>query len=105
MSVMPDGSTGPGSPFAQAPNATLNIDGMAIDCAGNIYGAVIGTGNIITLSPAGAQVGALVSVSTAVVTNIAFGGQDHKTSLRHHPGKQRQPGLFTVPGWIPGMPY
>jgi gluconolactonase len=103
--VMSDGSTGPGSPFAQAPNATLNIDGMAIDCAGNIYGAVVGTGNIIILSPAGAQVGALVSVSTAVVTNIAFGGQDHKTLYVTTQGSSGSQGLFTVPGSIPGMPY
>ncbi len=104
--VMPDGSTGPGSPFAQAPNATLNVDGMAIDCAGNIYGAIVGTGNILVLSPAGAQLGALVSVSTvAIVTNVAFGGDDHKTLYVTTQGSSGNQGLFTVPGSIPGMPY
>ena len=105
--VMPDGSTGPGSAFALAPNAMLNIDGMAIDCAGNLYGAVIGTANVVVLSPTGAQIGALFSVPTTSgwVTNLAFGGDDHKTLYITTQGSSGSQGLYTVAASIPGMPY
>jgi gluconolactonase len=105
--VMPDGSTGPGSAFALAPNAMLNIDGMAIDCAGNLYGAVIGTANVVVLSPTGAQIGALFSVPTTSgwVTNLAFGGDDHKTLYITTQGSSGNQGLYTVAASIPGMPY
>ncbi len=105
--VMPDGSTGPGSAFALAPNATLNVDGMALDCAGNLYGAVIGTANVLVLGPTGAQVGALLSVPTASgwVTNVAFGGDDHKTLYITTQGSSGNQGLYKVPLSVPGMPY
>jgi gluconolactonase len=106
-SVMADGSTGPGSPFAASPNATLNVDGMALDCAGNLYGAIVGGGNVVIFSPSGAQIGSLVSVTTtgAVVTNVAFGGSDHKTLYVTTQGSSGNQGLFKVPVSIPGMPY
>jgi len=104
--VMPDGSTGPGSTFALSPNAMVNVDGMAIDCAGNIYGTVIGGATIIVLSPTGAQVGALLNVNTpGNVTNLAFGGADHKTLYVSTQGSSGNQGLYTVPVSIPGMPY
>jgi gluconolactonase len=104
--VLTDGSTGPGTVFPQSPNMSLNVDGMAIDCAGNLYGAVIGTGNVVVLSPSGAQVGTLLTVTNmANVTNVAFGGSDHKTLYVTAQGSSGHQGLFQVRLSIPGMPY
>jgi gluconolactonase len=104
--VMADGSTGPGAVFPQSPNANLNVDGMAIDCAGNLYGAVIGTGNVVVLSPTGAQIGSLLAVtSMANLTNVAFGGPDHKTLYVTTQGSSGHQGLFQIILSIPGMPY
>src|SRR5207302_5369309 len=101
-----DGSTGPGSSFAQAPNMNLNVDGMAVDCAGNVYGAVVGSGNVVILSPTGAQVGSPIQVtSTGNVTNVAFGGSDRKTLYITAQGSSGHQGLFQIAWSIPGMPY
>lgn len=103
--VMADGSTGPGIGFGLSPNTMINVDGMGIDCAGNIYGAVVNTGNVVVLSPSGAQI-ALINVTTTTdVTNVAFGGADHKTLYVSAQGSGGNQGLFTVPVSIPGMPY
>jgi gluconolactonase len=102
--VMPDGSTGP---RPATPFSTLNIDGMAIDCAGNIYGAQIGTGNVVVLDPLGTPVaGSPIVVSgVASVTNTAFGGSDHKTLYISAQGQMGQQGLFQVVLGVPGLPY
>ncbi len=105
--VMADGSTGPGAVFAQSPNASLNIDGMVADCAGNLYGTVIGTGNVVVLSPTGAQIGSMFAVTTGsgVVTNVAFGGSDRKTLYVTTQGSSGTQALYKVALSIPGMPY
>jgi gluconolactonase len=69
-----DGSVmGSGSAFvAQTKNDT--VDGMCVDCAGNVYA---GTANGVEVySPAGAYLG---TVPTGEASNCTFGGADRKT--------------------------
>ena len=87
---------------------------MTIDCAGNLYGAVITSGSgasVIVLSPAGAQIGLLAVPGVFSATNVAFGGADHKTLYITAQGSgvaqqgQQAQGLFQVTLNVPGMPY
>ncbi|HZU85765.1 MAG TPA: SMP-30/gluconolactonase/LRE family protein, partial [Polyangiaceae bacterium] len=90
--VNADGSTGP---RPSTPFSTMNIDGMVIDCAGNLYGAVIGGGTVQVWSPSGATLGTLTVSGVSSVTNVAFGGADHKTlyiTAQGSGGGQQPPG-------------
>ena len=102
--VMTDGSVGAGSLL----NGSLNSfsgDGMAIDCAGDLYIAAVSTTNVMVVSPTGTLIGMISLPTTAfqAVTNVAFGGADHKTLYITGLGNNK--GLFQVPMSIPGMPY
>jgi gluconolactonase len=104
--IMSDGSTGahPATPFT-----TMNLDGMAMDCAGNLYGAVINSGGTVAVfSPSGTEIdnGLLKVTGVAAVTNVAFGGPDHKTLYITAQGNGSQAqGVFQVDLNFPGMPY
>jgi gluconolactonase len=101
--VMADGSTGTRS---STPFSSTNIDGMTLDCAGNLYGAVINSGNIAVFSPTGTQLGMISVAGTSAVTNVAFGGADHKTLYITAQGSGSSGrGLFQVQLAFPGMPY
>lgn len=102
--VMADGSTGP-RPSTQFSN--INIDGMTIDCAGNLYGAQIGSGNVVVFGSTGTPITGSPITVTGVpsVTNVAFGGADHKTLYITAQGSSGQQGLFYVTLNVPGMPY
>jgi len=101
--VMTDGSVGAGTLVT----SSLNGDGMAIDCAGDLYVASIDSPNIVVLSPSGTQIGEISVPSGSVqgVTNVAFGGADHKTLYITALGTGPLKGLFQVSMSIPGMPY
>lgn len=101
--VMADGSVG----ASTLVTSSINGDGMAIDCAGDLYVASINSSNIIVLGPTGTQLG-MISVpagSVQSVTNAAFGGPDHKTLYITALGSGMQKALFQVTLTIPGMPY
>ncbi len=102
--VMADGSTGaePATPLI-----ATNIDGMVIDCAGNIYAAEVGSGNIRVYSPEGTELAGSPIVVTGVssVTNTAFGGADQKTLFISAQGSGGEQGLFQVALNVPGRPY
>jgi gluconolactonase len=67
-----DGSVGSGDVFVTAQNQT--VDGMAVDCAGNLYA---GTANgVEVFSPSGEPLGI---VPTGESSNATFGGSDRKT--------------------------
>jgi gluconolactonase len=55
----------------------LNSDGMAVDCAGNLY--LAGSGQINVISPSAQALGSIVGLTAGSVTNSAFGGEDRKT--------------------------
>lgn len=103
-------------------------DGMAIDCAGNLYVTRATQHDIIVVSSANTKVAQMTIPGAGQLTNIAFGGEDHKTlyvtsmglstfggghvgpggtgaggaSGNTNPGR----GVFKLPGMpIPGMPY
>jgi gluconolactonase len=111
--VMSDGSTGarPATPFS-----TLDIDGMVLDCAGNVYGAVISNGaasSVVVLSPTGTMIGTVAVPGGSSASNVAFGGTDHKTlyiTAQGSGGGQQPPaaqgqGVFKITLAIPGRPY
>ena len=110
--VAADGTVGSGSPFAQG--VVSSGDGMAIDCAGNLYVAVPNSGNVVVISPAGTSLGNIVVTGVYGVTNAAFGGADHKTLYITAQGQGAASpsgvggsaqGLFKVAMPLPGMPY
>lgn len=69
--VMPDGSTSGGAVFASTPGA----DGMAVDCAGNLYVTV--TTGIAVISPNGIALG---NIDTPLKpSNATFGGPSRTT--------------------------
>lgn len=78
------------------PTTFLNVgsDGMAVDCAGNLY--ITGNG-VQIFDPAGAPIG---SLDTPGAANVAFGGPERRTLF-----VTAQSNLFTVEMAIPGMPY
>lgn len=100
-SVQPDGSLGEGTPFAA--DVLRSTDGMAVDCAGNLYAASNQT--LFVVNPEGAELFRLAFPSVQSVTNVAFGGADHKTVYVTSLGTGTRVGLFRLSGEIPGMPY
>jgi gluconolactonase len=99
--VAADGSVGSGAVFAPS----INGDGISIDCAGNLYVAAIGTGNVLVLDPSGAQIGQITVTGVQAVTMAAFGGTDRKTLYIAALGTGSQKGLFQVPVNVPGVSY
>ena len=87
----------------------LNVatDGMGEDCAGNLYVAVVNSTNIVVVDPTGKPVtGSPIQVTgPSSVTNVAFGGADHKTLYITGQGSSGQQGVFKVTLNFPGMPY
>ncbi|HVY27324.1 MAG TPA: SMP-30/gluconolactonase/LRE family protein [Polyangiaceae bacterium] len=96
--VMADGSLGAGSDFVAGGNA----DGMVIDCADNLYTASNG---VTVYSSAGTKLGAITVPELGQVTNVAFGGADHKTLYISGQGSGMQKGLFKAQMNVPGFPY
>lgn len=98
--VMPDGTLGTGTRFAQGVQSS---DGMAVDCAGNLYTTAGQTVTIV--SAAGTEIGSISVAGVQQVTNVAFGGPDQKTLFITALGSGERSGLFKVASEIPGMPY
>jgi gluconolactonase len=97
--VMADGSVGTGTTFVQGGSS----DGMAVDCADNVYTT---KGQTVTVyDSSGASIGTLNMTGLQEVTNVAFGGADHKTLYVTGQGGMNQKGLFKVPMNVPGFPY
>ncbi len=93
--VSADGSIGARNVFVN----TSGVDGLGIDCAGNVYATVHSQSKVDVYTPAGTLHGSL-SVGAAV-TNVAFGGADNKTLYITTYDKQ----LYSVDLDIPGYPY
>ncbi len=73
-------------------------DGVAVDCAGNLYWASNTPGKVIVFSPSGTQLGSITVVTDA--TNVAFGGTDRKT-LYISAGMA----IYSLALNVPGYPY
>jgi gluconolactonase len=100
FAVMPDGSTGPKAPFGNS-SAYTGSDGMAIDCAGDLY--VVHGADIAVLGPTGTELGHLTITGAQSATNVAFGGPDHKTLFITT--LDAKPGIYQVAMPLPGMPF
>jgi len=96
--VSAGGAPESGAPFG--PESLQGVDGMAVDCAGNLYAAINSLGDIAVISPAGSELGRITVGSG--VTNVAFGGAD-RTQL--YITKLNQAQLWEVNVGIPGYPY
>lgn len=91
--VAADGTTGPSHPFA----SVSGPDGMAVDCAGNVY--VAGGPAVTVFAPDGTEIGKITGMS-ASATNAAFGGPN-RTTLYVTAGDT----LYSIELGIPGYPY
>lgn len=94
FSVASDGSTSNRKDFV----AVTSPDGMTVDCAGNLYVASNSPGIVQVYAPSGTKLGSITVVTS--LTNLAFGGADHKT-LYITAGKA----LYSLSMNLPGYPY
>jgi gluconolactonase len=106
-SVNSNGSIGAtGTAFDPTDLGNQNTDGMAIDCAGDLYVVRVNQHDIIVVNPAGATIGDISGFPNAAeVTNLAFGGSDHETLYVTAQGEGVQRGVFKLKLSVPGMPY
>lgn len=91
--VAADGATGAATDFA----SVNGPDGMAVDCAGNLY--VTGGPAVSVFAPDGAPIGTITGMA-ASATNAAFGGPQRMT-LFVTAGDT----LYAIDLAIPGYPY
>jgi gluconolactonase len=111
--VNADGSIGATATPVDGANLNNNAtDGMAIDCAGDLYVVRVNTHDIDVVSfgsspnSAGTHVGVISGiVGGGQLTNVAFGGADHKTLYITAQGAGTQRGVFKLAMPVPGMPY
>jgi gluconolactonase len=97
--VMADGSLGAGTAFVQGGKG----DGMVVDCGDNLYVAT-GT-NVTVYSPTAQVLGTITVPGIQEITNVAFGGTDHKTLYVSGQGGKDAKGLFKIPMNVAGFPY
>lgn len=97
--VMADGSLGAGTAFVQGGKG----DGMVVDCGDNLYVAT-GT-NVTVYSPTAQVLGTITVTGIQEITNVAFGGADHKTLYVSGQGGKDAKGLFKIPMNVAGFPY
>lgn len=88
----------PSHPTTFVANTSSDVDGMAIDCAGNIYATLNDLKQIAIYNPSGTGVGNIQLNETN--SNMAFGGPDMKTLYITGSGK-----LWSLEMPIPGLPY
>jgi sugar lactone lactonase YvrE len=105
--VMSNGSIGTTATHVDPTDLDNNAtDGMALDCAGNLYVVRANQKDIIVVGPSNTKVGQITIPNAGQLTNVAFGGADHKTLYVTAQGTGTQRGVFKVPNMpIPGMPY
>lgn len=97
--VQADGSVGAGTTFG---NNLSGVDGMVVDCAGNLYVALHAQNMIVALDSSGTQLPG--SFSMMQPTNLAFGGPENKTLYVTGFGDNRGQ-LRAVELEVPGFPY
>ncbi len=109
-----DGTIGTTATHVDASNLDNNAtDGMAIDCAGDLYVVRVNTHDIDVVSFGSSPGGAGTHLATigsipggGQLTNLAFGGSDHKTLYITVQGAgTTQRGVFKLAMPVPGMPY
>jgi gluconolactonase len=94
--IAADGAVGAGTDLA---TGLSGADGLAIDCAGNVYIAQNSGGSLVVVSPTGTKLGEIGGLPTTV-TNAAFGGADRRTLYI-----TTSTGLYAIKLQIAGLPY
>lgn len=104
-----------GATATQVDPADLNnnaTDGMAIDCAGDLYVVNVNAHSLVVVTFGGNPGSAGTKLATisglpgnGQLTNAAFGGADHKTLYVTAQGSGTTKGVFKLAMPIPGMPY
>jgi len=94
--LAPDGAVGEGTDLA---TGLSGADGIAIDCAGNVYIAQNNGGSLIVVSAAGVRLGEIGGLPKTV-TNAAFGGADRRTLYI-----TTNAALYAIGVQVPGLPY
>jgi gluconolactonase len=93
--IAADSSVNSASIFAE-PNQ--GVDGLTVDCQGNIYAALHEAKEVVIYSPAGAELKRFKL--EANVTNLAFGGPEQRTLFITTAGR-----LYQIEAPLPGAPY
>jgi gluconolactonase len=91
-----DGTVGMGTDLA---TGLSGADGIAIDCAGNVFIAQNSGGSVVVVSAGGTRLGELGGLPR-VVTNAAFGGDDRRTLYI-----TTNSALYAIKLEVPGLPY
>jgi gluconolactonase len=92
--------TMPGTVFG---NGLAGVDGLAMDCAGNIYVTQFSAGVVTVLNPDGIAIGSIDVAPN--LTNAAFGGPEGKTLFLTAGDPAAGDAVFAVELAIPGRPY
>ena len=106
-----DGSVVDGSISDFGPPGLEVVDGLAIDCAGNVYVTLFTIGEVRVIAPSGDLLGTIELRRNGVVidgslTNAAFGGADNQTLfLTAGDDPSNEHILFSVDLPVPGLPY
>lgn len=93
-----DGKPGPRAPFVSTQGNWP--DGMAIDCAGNVF---VATNAGVEVFDATGKPRGIILLDGESATNAAFGAADRKTLFITAEGETRALYSFVLP--IPGLPY
>jgi gluconolactonase len=110
--VNTDGTIGATATKVDPSNLDNNAtDGMTIDCAGDLYVVRVNQHDVDVVSfganpgSAGTHLGTIGNIPNAgQLTNVAFGGTDHKTLYFTAQGSSNH-GVFKLAMPVPGMPY
>lgn len=124
ISLSPDGNTlyvsangvlrqyaldaaGAPTPAGDLVNGFSGPDGMAMDCAGNLYAVQNGAQTITVFSPDGESLGVIGpnGFEGQGVTNAAFGGPNRTTLFVTTFSQGETGGLYSVELNVPGLPY
>ncbi len=95
------------TPAGDLVNGFAGPDGMAMDCAGNLYAVQNGAQTITIFSPDGESLGVIGpnGFEGQGVTNAAFGGPNRTTLFVTTFSQGETGGLYSVELNIPGLPY
>lgn len=92
----------PPTPFA--PGLGLNsVDGMALDCAGNLYVSLHSQGQVRVVAPDQSELGTITIAPS--VTNVAFGGPQRRTLYATAGDPNNGDSVYSIELEIPGYPY
>lgn len=92
----------PPTPFA--PGLGLNsVDGMTVDCAGNLYIALHSQGQVRVVDPDQNDLGTITVAPS--LTNVAFGGPQRRTLYATAGDPNNGNALYSIELEIPGYPY